>query len=189
MQLLCLGSVGLGLAPTAHIMSGGDFMQYIIEWTNCIISVTILFTIVELIIPDGSQKKTILMVTGIMTTIAIATPVIEFVADGFKMEEVFNIEEYFTDSEVPTDEIVQKQVEQLEKNYSENILKTFNNTYPEMKIDECRVFFSKDIYGKIEKIDRLEVITQVDNVKMKEKLSQIAEIDKDKILILVMTNS
>ena len=68
-------------------------MQYIIEWTNCIISVTILFTIVELIIPEGSQKKTILMVTGIMTTIAIATPVIELLADDFKMEEVFNIEE------------------------------------------------------------------------------------------------
>lgn len=164
-------------------------MQYIIEWTNCIISVTILFTIVELIIPDGSQKKTILMVTGIMTTIAIATPVIELFTKDFKMSEVFNIEEYFVDSEVSTDEIVQKQVEQLEKTYSENILKTFNDTYPEMKIDECRVFFGKDIYGKIEKIDRLEVITQVDNAKMKEKLAQIAEIDKDKIIVLVMPSS
>ena len=163
-------------------------MQYIIEWTNCIISVTILFTIVELIIPDGSQKKTILMVTGIMTTIAIATPVIELLTGDFEMSEVFNLEEYFTDSDISTDEIVQKQVEQLEKTYSENILKTFNENYPDMKIDECRAFFSKDVYGKIEKIDRLEVITQVDNEKMKEKLAQIAEIDKEKIIVLVMPN-
>jgi hypothetical protein len=123
---------------------------------------------VELIIPDGSQKKTILMVTGIMTTIAIATPVIELLTGDFEMSEVFNLEEYFTDSDISTDEIVQKQVEQLEKTYSENILKTFNENYPDMKIDECRAFFSKDVYGKIEKIDRLEVITQVDNEKMKE---------------------
>lgn len=161
-------------------------MQYIIEWTNCIISVTILFTIVELIIPEGGQKKTILMITGIMTTIAIATPVIELLTDDFKMSEVFNLEEYFVDSEISTDEIIEKQVEQLEKTYSENILKTFNEAYPEMKIDECRVFFSKDMYGKIEKIDRLELITQIENEKMKEKLSEIAEIDEDKIIILVM---
>ncbi|MBE5812748.1 MAG: hypothetical protein E7314_03750 [Clostridiales bacterium] len=161
-------------------------MQYIIEWTNCIISVTILFTIVELIIPDGSQKKTILMVTGIMTTIAIATPVIELLTDDFQMSEVFNLEEYFADFEISTDEIVQKQVEQLEKTYSDNILKAFNDSYPEMKIDECRAFFSKDIYGKIEKIDRLEVITQIDDKEMKEKLAQIAEIDEENIIILVM---
>ena len=163
-------------------------MQYIIEWTNCIISVTIIFTIVELIIPEGSQKKTILMITGIMTTIAIATPIIELLTEDFQMSEVFNLEEYFVDSEISTDEIVQRQVEQLEKTYSENILKTFNDTYPEMKIDECKAFFSKDIYGKIEKIDRLEVITQFNNEKMKEKLAQIAEIDKDKIIVLVMPN-
>jgi len=161
-------------------------MQYIIEWTNCIISVTILFTIVELIIPDGSQKKTILMVTGIMTHIAIATPVIELLTDDFQMSEVFNLEEYFADFEISTDEIVQKQVEQLEKTYSDNILKAFNDSYPEMKIDECRAFFSKDIYGKIEKIDRLEVITQIDDKEMKEKLAQIAEIDEENIIILVM---
>jgi len=161
-------------------------MQYIIEWTNCIISVTILFTIVELIIPDGSQKKTILMVTGIMTTIAIATPIIELFTDDFQMSEVFNIEEYFVDNQISTDEIIQKQVEELEKTYSDSILKTFNETYPEMKIDECRVFFSKDVYGKIEKIDRVEVRTQIDNRKMKEKLAQIAEIDEERVLVLVM---
>lgn len=163
-------------------------MQYIIEWTNCIISVTILFTIVELIIPDGSQKKTILMVTGIMTTIAIATPVIELFSDDFEMSEVFNMEEYFVDSEISTDQIVQKQVDELEKTYSQNIMKTFNEKYPEMKLEECSAFFSKDVYGKIEKIDRLEVITQIDNSKMKEKLSEIAEIDKDKIIVLIMPN-
>lgn len=161
-------------------------MQYIIEWTNCIISVTILFTIVELIIPDGSQKKTILMVTGIMTTIAIATPIIELFSDEFKMEEVFSLEEYFVDSEISTDEIIQKQVEELEKTYSDNIKKIFNEKYPEMRVEECRAFFSKDIYGKIERIDRLEVITQIENEKMKEKLSEIAEIDEDKIIVLVM---
>lgn len=163
-------------------------MQYIIEWTNCIISVTILFTIVELIIPDGSQKKTILMVTGIMTTIAIATPIIELFTDDFQMSEVFNIEEYFVDNQISTDEIIQKQVEELEKTYSDSILKTFNETYPEMKIDECKVFFGKDVYGKIEKIDRVEVRTQIDNKKMKEKLAQIAEIDKERVIVLVMPN-
>lgn len=161
-------------------------MQYIIEWTNCIISVTILFTIVELIIPDGSQKKTILVVTGIMTTIAIATPIIELFTEDFEMSEVFNIEEYFVDNQISTDEIIQKQVEELEKTYSDSILKTFNETYPEMKIDECRVFFSKDVYGKIEKIDRVEVITQIDNKKMKEKLAQIAEIDEERVIVLIM---
>lgn len=161
-------------------------MQYIIEWTNCIISVTILFTIVELIVPDGNQKKTILMVTGIMTTIAIVSPIIEIFANGFEMSEVFNIDEFVSESELSTQDILNKQIEEVETAYGQNILKSFNLKYPSMPIDECKVFFNKDIYGKIEDISRVEVITQESNEKMRAQIAEISEVDEDKIIILVM---
>jgi stage III sporulation protein AF len=164
-------------------------MQYIIEWTNCIICVTVLFTIVELVIPEGNQKKTILMVTGIMTTIAIATPVIELFSQGYELSEVFNINEIITNLDMPEDEILNKQIEELEETYAHNILISFNERYPATKLDECKVYFSKDKYGKILGIDKIVVITQRSNEKMKERLSEIAEIDEDKISILVMPNS
>jgi len=161
-------------------------MQYIIEWTNCIISVTILFTIVELIIPDGSQKKTILMVTGIMTTIAIATPVIELFSKDFELSQVFNIDEYISDFEISTDDIVNKQIEELSKTYSENILKTFNEKYTNTPLNECKVYFNKDVYGKIEDISRIEVVTELSDDKMRIRIAEIAEVSDDKIIILVM---
>ena len=161
-------------------------MQYIIEWTNCIISVTILFTIVELIVPDGNQKKTILMVTGIMTTIAIVSPVLEMFVNGFEMSEVFNIDEFTSESELSTKDILNKQIEEVERAYGQNILESFNLKYPSTPIDECKVFFSKDIYGKIEDISRIEVITQESNEKMRAQISEISEISEDKIIILVM---
>lgn len=161
-------------------------MEQIIEWTNCIISVTILFTIVELVIPEGSQKKTILMITGIMTTIAIATPVIKLFSDGFEISEVFNIEEFISDSKISTDDIFEKQVEELEKTYSEKIVDSFNQKYSDSKLDECKVFFDKDIYGKIIEIERVEVVTQASNEKMRTRISEIAEVSEDKIIILVM---
>ena len=164
-------------------------MQYIIEWTNCIICVTVLFTIVELIIPEGSQKKTILMVTGIMTTIAIATPVIELFSEGYELSEVFNIDEIIVNSDLTKDEIVNQQIEELEKIYANNILISFNERYPATKLEECKVFFSKDIYGKILGVERIEVVTQISNDRTRERLSEIAEIDEDKISILVMPNS
>lgn len=161
-------------------------MDYIIEWANCIISVTILFTIVELIVPDGGQKKTILMVTGIMTTIAIATPIIELFTEGYELSEVFNIDEIVIDSELSGSEILNRQIEELENTYANNILLSFNERYPLTKLDECKVFFAKDNYGKISGVERIEVVTQKSDEKMRERLSEIAEIDEEKIIILIM---
>jgi len=164
-------------------------MQYIIEWTNCIISVTILFTIVELIIPEGNQKKTILMVTGIMTTIAIATPVIELFIKGFELSAVFNMDEFLGETDLVADEIINKQIEEVEKIYSDNILKIFNEKYPNTPLDECNVFFNKDVYGKIENVSSVEVVTQKSDDKMRGRIAEIAEVQEDKIIILVMPKS
>lgn len=161
-------------------------MEYIIEWANCIISVTILFTIVEIIVPDGGQKKTILMVTGIMTTIAIATPIIEIFTEGYELSDVFNIDEIIVNSDLSKNDILSQQVDELENTYADNILISFNERYPTTKLDECKVFFTKDNYGKIAGIERIEVVTQKSNEKMRERLSEIAEIDEEKIIILVM---
>lgn len=162
-------------------------MEFIIDWTNCIISVTVLFTIVELIIPDGKQKKTILMITGIMTTIAIATPVINLFKKDFEMSDVFSdVGELISEFDISYDEILEKQVENLEREYSDKILNNFNERYPEMPINECKVFFIKDAYGKITDIERVEVVTEVDNSSMRYRLSEVAEISKEKIVILVM---
>lgn len=162
-------------------------MEFIIDWTNCIISVTVLFTIVELIIPDGKQKKTILMITGIMTTIAIATPVINLFNQDFEMADVFSdIVDLDSEVDMSYDEILERQVKNLEKEYSDKILNSFNERYPEMPINECKVFFIKDAYGKITDIERVEVVTEIDNSSMKYRLSEVAEISKEKIVILVM---
>ena len=160
-------------------------MKFIIDWTNCIISVTVLFTIVELIIPDGKQKKTILMITGLMTTIAIATPVINLFKKDFEMSDVFSdVGELVSEFDISYDEILEKQVENLEREYSDKILNSFNERYPEMPINECKVFFIKDAYGKITDIERVEVVTEIDNSSMKYRLSEVAEISKEKIVIL-----
>lgn len=162
-------------------------MSFIKEWSYCIVAVIILFTIVEMIVPNGSMKKHAVFVLGIIMSVTIAEPVLKLLKNDFSIEQIFNLSDY--ESIINSDSYnnaIFSQVNSLEKTFAQEILRKFNLEYPELELLNCLVIFNKDESGKIIDIERVNVSTYVKNETIKDKLSKLCEIDKEKITIDVL---
>ena len=67
-------------------------MEAISAWINCILATIILIGIIEIIVPEGETRKFVFLITGVITSIVIATPVIKLVSSEFSLEDVFSID-------------------------------------------------------------------------------------------------
>jgi len=162
-------------------------MTFIRNWSNCIIVVIILFSIVEMIVPNGNMKKHVMFVTGIIASLTISEPVLKLLKNDFNLEEVFSLNHY--NEKIyngTTNEIISSQVNSLEKIFANEILRKFNLEYPECEIIDCLVIFNKDDTGKIINIERINVSTYIKDLSIPEKLSKLCEIEKSKITIDVL---
>ena len=70
-------------------------MIFLNSWLQGIMIAVIVSTIIEMILPNGSNKKYIKVVLGIYVVFNIITPVInQFVNSDFALSSILNIEEY-----------------------------------------------------------------------------------------------
>ncbi len=70
-------------------------MNFLNSWLQGIMIAVIVSTIIEMILPNGSNKKYIKVVLGIYVVFNIITPVInQFVNSDFALSSILNIEEY-----------------------------------------------------------------------------------------------
>jgi len=67
-------------------------MEAINSWVNCILAVIILVGIIEVIVPEGETRKFVFLVTGVITAVVIATPIIKFFSGDFSLKDVFDEE-------------------------------------------------------------------------------------------------
>lgn len=163
-------------------------MEFINSWINCILSTIVLIGIVELIVPDGETKKFVILISGIITSIIIVTPVIKFFSKDFSLEAVFDINTgqdnfYYIDTLRST---VKRQGEILEEVFSDNVVREFNSTYFDMELDSCKISFLHDMDGKIIEIKEVTVKCKnpIDDVHLlKKRVSSICEISMDKVRV------
>lgn len=163
-------------------------METINSWVNCILATIILIGIIEIIVPDGETKKFVLLVTGVVTSIIIASPVIKWFSDDFYLEDVFsvNVAEdsfYYIDTLRST---VNRQSEILEEVFADNVVKEFNEKFLDMKISDCRISFLHDADGKIIEISEVFVICEgkIDDViLLRRRVAEICEISIDKVRV------
>jgi len=162
-------------------------MTFIREWAYCIVTVIILFTIVEMMIPSGNIKKNALFVFGIIASVTIAEPVLKLLKSDFSIEQVFNLSDY--EALINNDaynNVISSQVNSLEKAFAKDIVRKFNLEYPESEILNCLVIFNKDETGKIIDIERVNVTTYINDATIEDKLSKLCEIDRNKITIDIL---
>lgn len=166
----------------------GGNMEFVNSWINCILSTIVLVGIVELIVPDGETKKFVLLISGIITSIIIVSPVIKFFSDDFSLAAVFDVNVvednfYYIDTLRST---VKRQGEVLEEVFSDKVVREFNNTYFDMELISCKISFLRDTSGKI--IEVKEVIVKcknsVDDVSLlKKRVASICETSIDKVRV------
>ena len=67
-------------------------MEAIHSWVECILATVILIGIVEIIVPEGEIRRFVFLVTGVIASIIIATPVFKILSKDFNVDDVFNVE-------------------------------------------------------------------------------------------------
>lgn len=157
-------------------------MTFLREWTNLIVTVIVLFTVIELIVTEGKLKANVLFVMGVIASIILSEPVIKLVKGDFKLDDIFESFSYdvliYTDL---FDTSLSYQTNALEKAFADKIMQELKVRYPELKVKNCLVIFAKDSDGKISDIERINVTVYEENYDVIDKVSEIAEVPKDKI--------
>lgn len=163
-------------------------MEAINAWIECILAVVVLVGIVEIIVPEGEMKKFVFLVTGIVTSIVIAGPILKLISDDFDLNDIFSVDT-FEDNFYYIDTLrnaVIEQTEILEEVFATNVVEKFNTLYIDMKITECKISFSHDADGKITEINEVLVRSErnVDDVALlKRRIAEICEVDIKKVRV------
>ena len=66
-------------------------MEMLKNWANCILIITVMVGIIEVIVPEGETKKFVFLITQISVSIVIALPILKLVKNDFAFEDVFDI--------------------------------------------------------------------------------------------------
>ena len=163
-------------------------MEAINAWVDCILATIILIGIVEVIVPEGEVRKFVFLVTGVIASIVIATPVIKVLANDVSLEEIFSVETfednfYYIDTLRST---VDRQAEILEEVFASNVVDKFNKLYMDMELSECKIAFSHDSDGKIIEVNSVTVKCKrnVDDIALlKRRVAEICEVDIKKVSV------
>ena len=163
-------------------------MELINNWISCILAGVVLIGLIEVIVPEGEIKKFVFLITGVILSIIIATPIIKLFTSDFSIEEIFDIdipEEsfYYVDT---LRAAVGRQNEILEEVFSKNVVDEFNGMYKDMQIEECKILFSHDENGKIIEVKEVAVKAHgkvQDTELLKKRVAEICEVDNEKVKV------
>lgn len=163
-------------------------MEEIKNWVNCILIVVVIVGIIEVLVPEGETKKFVFLIMQVTVSVVIALPVLKFFKKDFSFEDVFNFE-YINENNFYVDTFrgtIDRQANMLENVYSDNVVKTFNDKYPEVKLTDCIINFTRDLEGKIVEINYIEVVCEkkIDDMDLiRERVAKICEVDKEKVRV------
>lgn len=85
-------------------------MEYISSWTKGLITIVVLSSFIELLMPKGDIKKYVRFASGLIIILMIIKPLIDIKSISLPKLESFNQEEYTANS------VQEVYVERLEKN-------------------------------------------------------------------------
>ena len=164
-------------------------MDAINSWIDCILATVILIGIIEIIVPEGEIRKFVFLVTGVIVSIVIATPVIKLLSDDFSLSDIFSVETmesnfYYIDTLRGT---IDRQSKVLEEVFADNVVDRFNKLYMDMELSECKISFLHDSDGKIIEISEISVKckNRVDYINLlKRRVAEICEVDFSKVRVV-----
>lgn len=163
-------------------------IEFIKTWVNQIIVAVIIATVIEMILPNGNNKKYIKMVIGLYVLFTIIQPIGKSVTGKSLEVSNFNYEKYFSK------EISKEYSQDFEANNSKLIKQAYINNIQEdikKKLDKkgyeainCDIEIledeNKDTYGTINSIT-IKIKSKKQKEKLQEeaqKVSNIIEVEK-----------
>jgi len=168
-------------------------MDKLYNYGNLIIISVILITITEILLPEGAMKKYTLLLTSLMISFTIASPLIRILNDDFDFSEVFNLEfDGFSNDISFENNVYNVQVENLEMTFESKLIEELKSEFANegYEINSADVIFSTDSEGKIQ--DILSATFNVvggENInidEVKRRISKVAEIEEKKITVMIL---
>lgn len=152
-------------------------------WIKNIVTVIILISFLEILMPEGKIKKYLKLIFGFIVMLIILNPIIDFINDNNELEnEVFKISSELTKKEYSfiNSNIENKQVEQLASLYKnrieEDIVFRVESKY-DVKVTSVSVEIDSSTEEKMGEIKRLELSVSEKKDNPKQEAIPIVKID------------
>lgn len=147
-------------------------MRWLNSWASGVIVAIIVATILEMLLPEGNNKKYIKVIIGIYLLFTIISPVISnFSEKDFNIEAVFaSATEYeYQKEEINTDKVIlSTYINNLKEEIKQKLVaKGYNTNTIEIKVGN-----GNNDYGYIQKIN-----ISISKIKEKNEIEEIEQID------------
>lgn len=144
-------------------------IEFISSWASEVIVSVIIATILEIVLPEGNNKKYIKTVIGVYILFAIISPVIsKFSNEEIKIENIFNLDSTLSQNTIEVDSI----------NTTTSIEKTY--------ITKLKQDITKNVEEKGYEVNDIEVKVETKDEnnfgKIYEIILQISQTEKNKII-------
>lgn len=170
-------------------------MEFLNTWLQGIIISVVIATIVEMILPEGNNKKYVKIVLGVYVVFNIITPIInKLTQNNFEISSIINIDKYTKQFETYEVDSKNIDIENVNKTNIKNIY--INNLKKDMKAKiEERGYVVENIKIKLEDsedyiveeliiyLDKKDIKKDNDNNNTKEIIDSINEIKIEDINI------
>lgn len=133
-------------------------IQWISSWTSGIVVAVVLATLIEMLLPNGNNKKYVKTVIGIFVLFSIIAPIIDNISSTHISQEVdFAIEEQEKIEEIDTNKNIE---EVYRKNMEQDIKNKLQEKGYQIEITALSIHFVEgEDYGKVNQI-HLKVIQE-----------------------------
>lgn len=159
-------------------------IEFIKTWVNQIIVAVIISTIIEMILPNGNNKKYIKMIIGLYVLFTIIQPIITKLTGETLNISDFNYQKYFDQDilETSSNNFEDNNSKLIKQAYIDNIKKDIITKINQKgyKAESCSIEISddenEDTYGTIKSIS-LKISNEEDEVKESNNIINIENVD------------
>ncbi|WP_432665220.1 stage III sporulation protein AF [Wukongibacter baidiensis] len=158
-------------------------IEIIKDWITNIVTIIILISFLELLMPDGKIKKYVNLILGFIVMLVILNPILDILNNKGDIEnEVFTISSELSKSEYAfvTSNIESRQMDQLSALYKDRIKKDIayrvESKY-DVKVTEVSIEIEDKGKGKIGEIKKLEMSVAEKTESSKDDTIPIVKID------------
>ena len=154
-------------------------IQWISSWASGIVVAVVLATLIEMLVPNGNNKKYVKTVIGIFVLFSIIAPIIDNISSTHISQEVdFAIEEQEKIEEIDTNKNIE---EVYQKNMEQDIKNKLQEKGYQIEITALSIHFVEgEDYGKVNQI-HLKVIQE--KTEESNSIKTVENIEKVEIAI------
>lgn len=154
-------------------------IQWISSWASGIVVAVVLATLIEMLLPNGNNKKYVKTVIGIFVLFSIIAPIIDNISSTHISQEVdFAIEEQEKIEEIDTNKNIE---EVYQKNMEQDIKNKLQEKGYKIEITALSIHFVEgEDYGKVNQI-HLKVIQE--KTEESNSIKTVENIEKVEIAI------